>query len=66
MFGGSASGENVAWQSSFNPATMFYNWLWETTSSSTCAFSQENGHRWNILKNSGPGIGCGCTNNYCT
>lgn len=31
----------------------FYGWLWEPSSTSACAFTSENGHRWLILKATG-------------
>ncbi len=70
MFGGSGSGENVAGGGLGNPTGRFYAWLHETYDDpDNCAFDYgppTNGHRWNILTNSGPGLGVGCAGGYCT
>jgi len=50
MWGGSGSGENIV---SVAGKTGFYLWLYENSPSSTCSFSSANGHRWNILKQTG-------------
>jgi len=70
MFGGSGSGENVAGGGLGNPTSRFYAWLYEYYDKpDNCAFDYgppTNGHRWNILTNSGPGLGVGCAGSYCT
>ena len=48
MFGTSGSAENAASAYS-TPNAVFYAWLWESSSSTSCAWSQSNGHRANIL-----------------
>ena len=40
-------GENIA--PNGDPISIFYMWLHESTSDSTCQWSMSNGHRWNIL-----------------
>jgi hypothetical protein len=56
LFGGAAAGEIIA--SPGDPNGAFYLWLYESSSSATCAFSAQNGHRWLILQSSGSvGIG---------
>ena len=51
LFGTSVSGEIIA--SGQDPNGAFYQWLFEPSSSTTCAYSTANGHRWNILKQTG-------------
>ncbi|HEU4886272.1 MAG TPA: CAP domain-containing protein [Thermoanaerobaculia bacterium] len=58
LFGATYKGENAAAGQS-TPHGAFYGWLYETTSTSTCGFNQQNGHRYNILKNTGPAAGVG-------
>lgn len=63
LFGMNTSGEIIA--SGTDPNGAFYQWLFESSSSTTCAYSTANGHRWNILKQmgsvgtgvSGPSVG---------
>jgi hypothetical protein len=55
-------GENIA--SSGDPFTIFYVWLWESTSSSSCDWTMENGHRYNILNGNYTHIGIGQDGNY--
>lgn len=57
-FGATYRGENAAAGQS-TPHSVFYAWLYETTSTSACGFNQQNGHRYNILVNSGPALGVG-------
>ncbi len=69
LFGGSGSGENVASGGANSPQNTFYMWLYENYDKTTCGFDYgppTNGHRYNILANSGPGLGVGCTGSYCT
>lgn len=47
LFGVGAQGEIIA--SGQDPNGAFYQWLYENSSSATCAYSGSNGHRWNIL-----------------
>ncbi|MDX2166705.1 MAG: hypothetical protein SF182_06565 [Deltaproteobacteria bacterium] len=56
LFGVSAGGEIIA--SSTNPNTAFYQWLYESSASTACDFSQANGHRWLILT-AGGAVGVG-------
>lgn len=58
LFGAPYGGENAAAGQS-SPFSVFYAWLYETSTSSACGFTQQNGHRYNILKNSGPALGVG-------
>lgn len=58
LFGPSGTGEIIA--SSTDPNSAFYQWLYENSSSTTCAFSQANGHRWLLLKSTGA-VGFGST-----
>lgn len=54
LFGMSAGGEIIA--SSSDPNSAFYQWLFESFPSATCAYVQgppTNGHRWNLLKRTG-------------
>jgi hypothetical protein len=51
LFGINTSGEIIA--SGTDPNGAFYQWLFEPSSSATCAYSSANGHRWNILKLTG-------------
>ena len=51
LFGTNPSGEIIA--SGTDPNGAFYQWLFEASSSNTCAYSSANGHRWNILKSTG-------------
>jgi hypothetical protein len=52
-----ARGENIA--TNGDPFAIFYLWLWESTSSSACGFTSQNGHRYNILSGSYTDIGVG-------
>lgn len=56
LFGTGANGEIIA--SSTDPDSAFYQWLFEGYSSTSCGYTSENGHRWNILEN-GSSIGFG-------
>lgn len=56
IWAGGASGEIIA--SGTDPNGAFYQWLYENSTTTTCAFSSANGHRWLILTG-GPGIGYG-------
>jgi uncharacterized protein YkwD len=58
LFGASYKGENAAAGQS-TPHSAFYGWLYETTTSSACGFTTQNGHRYNILKSTGPAQGVG-------
>ncbi|MCA9592626.1 MAG: hypothetical protein KC776_04920, partial [Myxococcales bacterium] len=58
LFGPNGTGEIIA--SSTDPNSAFYQWLYENSSSTTCAFSQANGHRWLLLKSTGA-VGFGST-----
>jgi hypothetical protein len=64
MFGGSGSGENIAGGGG-DPSGTFYMWLYEGSSDTACAFSMSNGHRYNILTQSGY-LGVGCKSGNCT
>jgi MYXO-CTERM domain-containing protein len=56
LFGGHAAGEIIA--SPSDPEGAFYLWLWEPYAGGQCAFNQQNGHRYLILKG-GPLVGTG-------
>ncbi|MGA7614364.1 MAG: FG-GAP-like repeat-containing protein [Thermoanaerobaculia bacterium] len=58
LFGSTAGAENLA-RSYATPKSAFYALLLESTTNTTCTFSLTNGHRWNILKAPGPGVGVG-------
>jgi hypothetical protein len=64
LFGvnGGYRGENIA--SNADPFNIFYLWLWESSSSSMCEFTMENGHRYNILSDNYTHIGVGQDGNY--
>lgn len=64
LFGGSGEGENIA-SGSTDPNFVFDLWLREPSVDPTCGFSNENGHRWNILAQQGF-IGIGCSGAVCT
>ncbi|MBN2242020.1 MAG: hypothetical protein JW793_04965 [Acidobacteria bacterium] len=51
-------GENIA-AGLLDPFSVFYLWLWESTDNSTCGFTMENGHRYNILSGNSTHIGIG-------
>jgi uncharacterized protein YkwD len=51
LFGTSPSGEIIA--SGTDPNSAFYQWLFEPSSATACAYSTSNGHRWNILESTG-------------
>lgn len=65
LFGSNGSAENIAWGYT-TPMSVFYGFLHEPAPSSPCSFNSSNGHRWNILKNGGPGHGAGYYGNYWT
>ena len=58
LFGAPYGGENAAAGQS-TPYSVFYAWLYEPASATGCGFTQQNGHRYNILKNTGPALGVG-------
>ena len=58
LFGAGYGGENVA-AGYTTPHSAFYGWLYEPTNTSACGFTLQNGHRYNILRNSGPALGVG-------
>jgi hypothetical protein len=63
LFGTSGTGEIIA--SPTDPNQAFYLWLFEPSSSTTCTFSQANGHRWLILKStSAVGAGVSVPSGY--
>ncbi len=57
IFGASWSGEIIA--SPSDPNSAFYLWLFENSTSTTCAFSSANGHRWLLLTSSTGAVGFG-------
>jgi hypothetical protein len=59
---GGYRGENIAGNG--DPFNIFYQWLWESSSSSSCGFTIENGHRYNILSDNYTHIGVGQDGNY--
>lgn len=57
MFGTGPAGENAA-AGYTDPVDTFYLWLWEPSASTSCGFSLQNGHRYNILTANGSlGVG---------
>jgi MYXO-CTERM domain-containing protein len=55
-FGVSATAEIIA--GGTEPNTAFYQWLFESSPATACAYSSANGHRWSILKQTGAvGVG---------
>lgn len=56
-FGATYRGENIAAGQS-TPHSAFYTWLYEPATDE-CDFTSLNGHRHNILKNTGPAAGVG-------
>jgi hypothetical protein len=58
LFGAAYGGENAAAGYS-TPHSAFYAWLYEPAGTSACGFTQQNGHRYNILTNGGPAAGVG-------
>lgn len=58
MFGGSGSGENIAYGYA-EPRRIYYLWLWEPDTNATCGFRQENGHRANMVSGSHKSLGVG-------
>jgi MYXO-CTERM domain-containing protein len=56
LFGASYAGEIIS--SYADPNSAFYQWLYEPTASTTCSFTQQNGHRL-LLLTSGPAVGFG-------
>jgi hypothetical protein len=61
IFGAGYSGEIIA--SPSDPNSAFYLWLYESSSSTTCAFSIPNGHRWLILTSGSGAVGFGVDGN---
>lgn len=59
LFGTSTFGEIIA--SPGEPNGAFYMWLFESTNSPACQFTQQNGHRWNMLSSRGDAVGVGVT-----
>lgn len=58
LFGAGYGGENAA--AGYNtPHAVFYGWLYEAATTSSCGFTLQNGHRYNILTNGGPALGVG-------
>ena len=56
LFGGGATGEIIA--GTAEPNAAFYLWLYEQSSTQTCSFTSQNGHRFLILGSLGSvGIG---------
>lgn len=58
LFGAAYGGENIA-AGYPTPHEAFYGWLHEPTTIATCGFNSQNGHRYNILNNTGPAAGVG-------
>jgi dockerin type I repeat protein len=67
MFGQSGLGEIIAaWYDGVDPLSIFYLWLYESTSTSTCGFNDLNGHRWLMLASNAPSVGYGASHGYFT
>jgi hypothetical protein len=62
LFGGSGNGENAA-MGYGDPHSVFYAWLWEGDSDASCGWRYSNGHRANILGDSGT-LGVGESSNF--
>jgi hypothetical protein len=58
LFGAAYAAENAA-AGYITPDEMFYGLLYETASTAACGFTQQNGHRYNILASGGPALGIG-------
>jgi hypothetical protein len=58
LFGAGYGGENIA-AGYTTPHSVFYGWLYEPATTSSCGFTLQNGHRYNILTNGGPALGVG-------
>ena len=58
LFGAAYRGENAA-AGQPTPHQAFYAWLYEASDTSSCGFTSQNGHRYNILTNAGPAVGVG-------
>jgi len=50
LFGKSGTGEIIAVWGGVDPVQVFYLWLYENAGGATCAFTEQNGHRWLMLK----------------
>jgi hypothetical protein len=61
LFGAGQSGENIA-AGQPTPHSVFQTWLYESAATSSCGFTLQNGHRYNILTNNGPALGVGHAN----
>jgi len=58
LFGTSGGAENIAWDSAGDPDKIFKTWIFERSTTTACEFTSANGHRYNILKNTGSlGVG---------
>ena len=64
LFGATGSAEIIAMTS--NPNSAFYLWLNEPYAGGTCAWTMQNGHRYSILKSTGPAIGFGASGSFFT
>src|SRR5438445_1415730 len=60
-FGASPAAENIAEGTSptYDPNGLFYVWLYEPGSGTSCVPGGPSGHRWNILKTTGASLGSG-------
>jgi len=58
LFGKKGTGEIIAVWGGADPLAVYYLWMYENAGSSSCSFSETNGHRWLILKQTS-GVGYG-------
>jgi hypothetical protein len=65
MFGAPVySGGEIIAAGQNGPNSAFYTWMYEKTTTSTCGYSEANGHRFLLLTNGyGPGAGAGYLTN---
>ena len=63
MFGTSPSAENAAGDPG-DPKSVFYMWLWEGDSDTSCGWRMSNGHRANILGGGNGRLGVGQSSGY--
>jgi len=63
LFGASVNGAGEIIAAGYNgPNATFYAWLYEPTSTTSCGFNEENGHRFLLLSDGyGPAAGAGYT-----
>jgi uncharacterized protein (TIGR03382 family) len=65
LFSSDYRSENVAWGYT-DPVDIFYAWLHEPDSDSSCGFRTANGHRYNILTSQNGSVGVGASGDMYT